>query len=999
MSRRERGVVAWIALVFGVCLWRVLALVDAHGVDLVVMDQWDFLVPLFEPGYGWLEKLRFQFHGSPHRMGVGWPLIELVARASGFSTRADGFAIAGVMALAAGLGLVLKRRLSGRLEAVDALIPLLFLTLRQWTTFIGTTDVSLGAMPVLLLVTTGLVLTLDSTRARVASLLVLDLACIYTGFALFAGLVIPTLLVREAWLGRLGARAAGGALGLALVFGLSYFIGFDATPATRPVAGDVGLGDYAVYATNLFASAFAAHSGAGVTAVGLAWPLLLGGPLAWAGVRLARRDGAAAPAVVWLLCGFGLLFVVANAVGRVGEGVLFAYTPRYVTLMLPAVFGLLLATGAALEGRVRAGALVALAAVWLAGEGVSAGPIARAAGELADAKRDWTHCYLATGDLARCNDTGRIAIYPYRDQYPRIERGLAWLEEHELSLFAAGARPEAEPIRNVLLISVDTLRADHLGWHGYARDTTPALSRLARRSVVFEQAMSTSSWTLPAHGSLLTGRYPSGHGAQDDGSRLAAGVPTVAGAFDAAGFHTLAVVSHVYVASPFGFDRGFDVFDDALIRGGTTNPRGDAAVDRLLERLDERAPDAPFFAFLHLYDPHWDYAAPEPWARRFVDGAYAGPIDGSYEAMIPFLGADGQEAGDAMAPADLAALVGYYDGEIGWVDEQLARLVAELEVRGIAGSTLLVLTSDHGEEFREHGRLGHGRTLYEEQLHVPLLLHHASLPPERRREPVSLIDVGPTLFDLAGVPPPAGLPGRSLRDLVPAERVLFAESIRFGLEWRAARRGHHKVAQLAEAGGRAFFDLAADPREQRPLRDDPSGGVLADALDAYAAGADTGWHFRVVAGAGRRVRLAARITSPGRILQPGRYASGRIGDPEVVFHRFEPGDDGHSLEVDLEAFQHTGSIRFETEPPDAPVRLEIVTLEAGGLFAANGAALGASPVGLARSDPRLSAAFAPGDELADGVHVRAVASPGAGGVSPLSEQARRHLEALGYGRE
>jgi arylsulfatase A-like enzyme len=510
---------------------------------------------------------------------------------------------------------------------------------------------------------------------------------------------------------------------------------------------------------------------------------------------------------------------------------------------------------------------------------------------------------------------------------------------------------------------------------------------------VFEQAMSTSSWTLPAHGSLLTGQYPSSHAAQDDGSRLAESVPTLASMFRGAGFQTFAVVSHVYVASAFGFDRGFDLFDDELIAGGSENPRGDAVIDRALEQLDGRDPGAPFFAFVHLYDPHWDYAAPAPQTRRFVAPDYVGPIDGSYPAMIPFL------AGEGMTGADLAALVGYYDGEIAWVDQQLERLVAGLETRGLMATTLIAVTSDHGEEFLEHGRLGHGRTLYQEQLHVPLLLHHASLRPERRSEPVSLIDVVPTLLDLAGIERTVGLPGRSLRDRLPHDRVLFAESIRFGLAWRAARRGPHKVAQLAEAGGRAFFDLGRDPRELRPLREDPTGGVLGDALDAYASRADTGWHVRIAAGPGRSVRFAARFTSEGRIIGPEHYASGRLADQQVVFHRFEPSADGGSLVVEVEAFQHTGSIRFETEPASAPLRVEVERLEGGGLFAADGSALGSSPLALARADERLAHGFEPGDRLPDGVHVRAVSAPAGGTASPLSEPARRRLEALGYGRE
>jgi len=997
-----RRVSGAIALVFAVCAFRVFRLIDSHGVDLVVMDQWDFFVPLFDQGYGWLDKMRFQFEGSPHRMGVGWPLIEWTARLSGFSTRADGFVIAGVLCAAAALALEVKRRITGRLELADACLPLVFLTLRQWGTFVATPDVSLGAMPVLLLVAGAFALTLGSPRARVAWLLAVDLACIYTGFAMFAGIVIPVLLLREAWLGHWPPARTAGVLGVSLAFGLSYFVGFDAAPATGPVAGDGGLGtypsyaDYASYATNLFASALGVRSAWAAIAVGMLWPLLLGVPLVYACRELWRRSPEPGPAAVGLLCGFGLLFVLANTLGRVGEGVSFAYTPRYVTLMLPALFGLYLAIATGLGGRMRQAALSVFIVVWCAGELAGGAGHQPAAAELAQAKRDWKQCYFVTRDVARCNAAGRYSIYPWREKYPAIERRLAWLEQHGLNLFAS---PPASPppVENVLLVSVDTLRADHVSWQGYERDTTPALDALARRGLVFRDAMSTSSWTLPAHGSLLTGRYPSQHGAQDDGSALSPAVPTLAELFSGAGFDTFGVVSHVYVASPFGFERGFATFDDSLIEGGTTNPRGDAVIDRAIAWLDTRDPARRFFAFVHLYDPHWDYAAPEPLGRRWVSPGYRGPIDGRYETMIPFL------AGEGMEPADRNALVGYYDGEIAWVDRQIARLIDALEQRGVLAETLVVLTSDHGEEFLDHGRLGHGRTMYQEQLHVPLVFRHDSLPRERRPEPVSLVDVAPTLLALAGVEPPVGLPGRSLLAPVSSERVLFAESIRFGLAWRAARRGPHKVAELAEAGGRAFFDLASDPAERRPGRSDPSGGVLSEALDAYAASADSGWHWRIVAPRGERVRLRARFESDGRFVGARHFASGRIEGRDVVFHRFEVSGDGHALEVDVEATSHQGSIRFELEPSDAVLRVEVEEIDGGAVHWASGEPVRGRRFELERGDPRLLGSFATADRLEPGLHVRAI--PASGGVSgaararPLGDEARRHLEALGYGAD
>ena len=203
------------------------------------------------------------------------------------------------------------------------------------------------------------------------------------------------------------------------------------------------------------------------------------------------------------------------------------------------------------------------------------------------------------------------------------------------TLVACSAGREIAPRPNVLVISVDTLRRDHLGCYGYERDTSPNIDALAARGVMFSNALSTSSWTLPSHASMLTGRYPSSHGLRDDGVELAPAVPTLAASFQRNGYHTLAVVSHVYVSSAFGLERGFDAFDDTLTEGGTTNPLAERVADRFLALL-RASPARPFFGFVHFFDPHWPYTAPEPFARRFADPAYAGPIDGSVESLLPY---------------------------------------------------------------------------------------------------------------------------------------------------------------------------------------------------------------------------------------------------------------------------------------------------------------------------------------------------------------------------
>ncbi|RPJ43501.1 MAG: hypothetical protein EHM19_08595, partial [Candidatus Latescibacterota bacterium] len=175
-----------------------------------------------------------------------------------------------------------------------------------------------------------------------------------------------------------------------------------------------------------------------------------------------------------------------------------------------------------------------------------------------------------------------------------------------LALGGCGRRgaPPARP--NIVLISIDTLRPDHLGCYGYERRTSPHIDRLAERGIVFEDAMSASCWTLPSHATMLTGLYPSFHGLQDDGEGLPESIPTLAEELRRSGYRTLAAVSHVYVSSTYRLDRGFDRFDDSLIRGGAENPRAAETVDRALALFDG-TPEGPFFLFVHFFDPHSDY--------------------------------------------------------------------------------------------------------------------------------------------------------------------------------------------------------------------------------------------------------------------------------------------------------------------------------------------------------------------------------------------------------
>ena len=275
-----------------------------------------------------------------------------------------------------------------------------------------------------------------------------------------------------------------------------------------------------------------------------------------------------------------------------------------------------------------------------------------------------------------------------------------------------GSAPEPHPWR-VILVSIDTLRADHLSCYGYERPTTPAIDRLAEDGVLFSNTRSQAPWTLPSHASLFTSLYPSLHGARafnnmrflDAGAadRLEPWNLTLAELLQAAGYRTAGIASAAWLSETFGLDQGFDVSD--VDRSHTAS----LLVDKAIAWLDQPSPE-PTFLFLHFFDVH-DYSSPEPFATRFADESYAGPLRDDVNSI-------GNNLYDNLSSEDLAYAVAKYDAALRYVDHELERLFAHLRRTETYDETLVVLTSDHGEEFWEHGAAGHGFGLYDEQLRV-----------------------------------------------------------------------------------------------------------------------------------------------------------------------------------------------------------------------------------------------------------------------------------------
>ncbi len=353
-----------------------------------------------------------------------------------------------------------------------------------------------------------------------------------------------------------------------------------------------------------------------------------------------------------------------------------------------------------------------------------------------------------------------------------------------------GLRPKPSP--NVLLVSIDTLRADYLGAYG-ASVPTPAIDALANGGVVFERAVAQVPITLPSHASLFTAAYPFGHGVRDNGSfRLAAEKRTLTETFRAAGYRTAAFVGSFAIDSRFGLDQGFELYDDFY---GDTSALEDFAIserraaDVLAPALDwlSRTGEAPWFAFVHLYDVHAPYDPPAPFRERFA--------------------------------SDL------YRGEVAYVDEALAGFLEKLRSRGRLENTIVVVTSDHGEGLGEHGERTHGMFAYETTLRVPLIFSwEGVLAPRRVASRVRLLDVAPTLLALARLDL---LPASQGFSLVPflegrkdsTEDESYFEALAFNLNRGFAPltgfyRGDLKYVELPIP---EIYDLESDPGETTNL--------------------------------------------------------------------------------------------------------------------------------------------------------------------------------------
>ena len=352
---------------------------------------------------------------------------------------------------------------------------------------------------------------------------------------------------------------------------------------------------------------------------------------------------------------------------------------------------------------------------------------------------------------------------------------------------------------NVILLTLDTLRADHLACYGYPDVRTPNLDSLARRGVLFEQAATNSPLTLPAHCSILTGMYPTYHGVRINGNTaLNEEQMTIAEVLSAQGYQCGAFIGAFVLDGRWGLKQGFQHYDDQFdlkkykhIDLGAVQRPGNEVIDAALDWLDEQK-STPFFAWIHLYDPHTPYEPPEPYLSEY------GP----------------------------RGLAGLYDGEIAFMDEQIGRCLSWLEDNGLDESTILILVGDHGEGLGSHGEGTHGYFIYDYAIHVPLIIvtPFEVLGGVRVSSQVRVVDIFPTLMEIAAVTLPAETHGRSLLPLMfrpqkEEDRFAYAESMSPNLQFgwsslHSLRTTQYKYIDTPKA---ELFDLTRDPGEQTNL--------------------------------------------------------------------------------------------------------------------------------------------------------------------------------------
>jgi arylsulfatase A-like enzyme len=400
----------------------------------------------------------------------------------------------------------------------------------------------------------------------------------------------------------------------------------------------------------------------------------------------------------------------------------------------------------------------------------------------------------------------------------------------------------------VLVYMIDTLRADRTSLYGYARDTTPFLKRLGAQGVVFDDCHVQSTWTKPSVASMMTSLYSVTHGIHQETDMIPKGASTLAEQLRAAGYVTASIVSNPFAGRMTGLDRGFDYVSEfpAVKRHNSEAQRAtdSEALNGLLLPWLEQHHDEPFFLYAHSTDPHAPFRPPAAFEAAFANAKETPQFDADYHRMAGIRDLGGpifsreESIKRGLDPKDyVRRALERYDGEVAHNDKSIEILIDKLKELGVLDNTLIVVVSDHGEEFMEHAWTGHGSTLYQEQTHAVFMMWNPKLFPTPRRvaEPVQLIDLMPTVLDLLDIPVEGVVQGQSVAPLalgqtferkspvmtsripqvatspVPVPENLTRTFARLDPQWKVIYRSGAKRAGLNEI---ELYDRKADPGDQ-----------------------------------------------------------------------------------------------------------------------------------------------------------------------------------------
>ncbi len=394
----------------------------------------------------------------------------------------------------------------------------------------------------------------------------------------------------------------------------------------------------------------------------------------------------------------------------------------------------------------------------------------------------------------------------------------------------AGELQTSEPPKNVILITISTLRADHVSCLGCERDTTPNFDDFGEENILFRNVFATSGWMMPAHGSIFTSLYPSVHGATHINKSLGDEHYTLAEILSNNGYYCVGFCCNPRLDQEHGFAQGFDIYDDysvsmilqslALGNEGTfdiNKQRTNALINDAAIRWLQNNTHKPFFMFVHYYDNHWDYLPPSPYYNLY-DPDYDGPIDGTEIAREPLFS-------NPPGERDIQHIIALYDGEVKQTDNDLGEMLKVLKDRGILDNSIVIILGDHGEQFYEHGHTSH-HGVFEELIHIPLAVSIPGTQPKGKGQIVdslvSQVDILPTILDYLQIPVPDGCQGKSFKPVIEGQvgavnEFVFAEYTGGAApDTYAVRSARYHFCQ--EAGSEPFaYDLAKDPLEQNKI--------------------------------------------------------------------------------------------------------------------------------------------------------------------------------------